>query len=206
MPLSTLSNFLVTGQLSELLKGPLLVSKVLILCHNEKVTGSFNTMELNNHWWGSPLLENNPKTFFGHIFQNYNVKDKKGAPIFKTVDNSKYTQNDADYKEDVFDDKFINAHLNEYEVIMVPDCGGNWFEYDQQKKYEDLLDLCLNLTKMLTPGGIITFSKIHDEFPLMLENKLKSSNFTVKYLPQGNIFTKTVVAQKMYSVAETPKM
>ena len=51
---------------------------------------------------------------------------------------------------------------------------------------------------MLTPRGIITISKfLNDEFTNKLQEKLRSNNFTVKFLLAEGIFPQTIVAQKM---------
>lgn len=70
---------------------------------------------------------------------------------------------------------------------MVPDCGGPWYEYQTNRIYMGrnsdgmpyyhnrsqgeinfngslLIDLCLNLLKLLKPGGLIFFAKfLYDE-------------------------------------------
>ena len=102
--MSNLSIFLRSRALSDLIMprintdaglSPLIVCKVLILCHNKKVTGSFDNFELNKHWWGTTMMKDNSTSFFKHIFKNYNLKDKENLPDFETVDNSENKFNNA---------------------------------------------------------------------------------------------------------------
>jgi hypothetical protein len=145
--------------------------KVLILCHNKMVNGKFEPLVLNNHWYGSPELQ-----IFQRIFAEYNLK---GKPIFETID----IIPGGTYQADAFSDEFINQHINDYDIVMVPDCGGPWYYlqntdlYDGGRKIRDLttdevnvnkeilITLCLKLTKVVKQGGIIQFSKFISEIP-----------------------------------------
>jgi hypothetical protein len=121
--------------------------KVLILCHNKLVTGTFDPLTLNNHWFG--LYD-----IFPRLFKKYNLE---GNPLFETVD----VKPGATYQEDAFSDDFINSHQCEYDLVMVPDCGGNWvdFQFLESEDSEPLIKLCLKITQMVKPNGIILFSK-----------------------------------------------
>jgi hypothetical protein len=136
--------------------------KVLILCHPKKVTGSFEPLVLNNHHYG-------PK--FNELFSRYKFT---GTPKFETVD----IESGGTYQDDAFSDSFINKHINEYDLIMVPDCDGPWyfqnnngvtFEHDESLR-KKLLNLCLNLTKMLKSNGIILFGKLLQEESFIINN------------------------------------
>jgi hypothetical protein len=152
--------------------------KVLILCHPQIVTGSFSPLTLKDHWYGHE--KNN---FFSKVFKDY---DLKGDVKFETVD----TLPGGNYTADAFSDEFINSHLNQYNIVMVPDCGGLWYylQDDQyprgpsliiEKKSEDeqnkdktaLIMLSLNLTRMVKPGGLIMFSKFLSETPCIINGK-----------------------------------
>jgi hypothetical protein len=149
--------------------------KVLILCHGNKygkVTGSFEPLIIKDHWYYRPL----PNSIFEQLFTKYNLK---GKPIFETVDCANINPT---YQADAFSDKFIDKHIGEYDMVMVPDCDGQWAKLqlnfipiDMERKERDLsideqnankeilITLCLNLTRILKPNGIIQFGKFLGE-------------------------------------------
>jgi len=147
--------------------------KVLILCHSQKVTGSFTPMVLNNHWLGSE---------YNNIFAEYKLT---GNPKFETID----IIPGGTYQDDAFSDTFIENHINDYDMILVPDCGGIWYELqktsidekfrkirdlteDEQNQNKTLLiEKSLNLTRMLKPNGIIYFGKFLSETPCIIRGK-----------------------------------
>jgi len=172
--------------------------KVLILCHPKIVTGSFNPLTLNNHWYGLKMQEGKPH-LFEQLFSEYNLK---GIPTFETVDPFSVSAENiikfnwppdnvrGTYIEDAFSDEFINKHIGEYYLVMVPDCGGRW--YTEQSNYpvnkENLLKLCLDLTKMVKKDGFIQFGKFLSKgcdnppppFFTDLDNLLKQNSFDTK--------------------------
>jgi hypothetical protein len=155
------------------------IKKVLILCHPKIVTGSFEPLILKNHWYGLVIQEN--KSIFEHLFLEYKLK---GIPIFETVD----IILGGTYKDDVFNDKFINEHLEEYDLVIVPDCGGPWYYLQNEENEENdikFLEICGNLVKMLKPNGIIQFGKFlrDDNRKLVnrLEEYLNNKKFIVNY-------------------------
>jgi len=153
--------------------------KVLILCHPQIVTGSFSPLTLKDHWYGHE--KNN---FFSKVFKDY---DLKGDVKFETVD----TLPGGNYTADAFSDEFINKHINDYDVLVVPDCGGPWYELQMISQYQMtsstfkkvkdytkeeintniklLIDLSLKLTKVVKPNGIINFSKFLHAGEIIIE-------------------------------------
>lgn len=149
--------------------------KVLILCHGSlygKVTGSFEPLIIKNHWYDSPLSN----SIFKQLFTKYNLK---GNPVFETVDCSNIKPT---YQADAFSNEFIDKHIGEYDMVMVPDCDGQWaklqlnyipknymgkerdLSIEEQNANKELLIIsCLNLTKILKPNGIIQFGKFLGE-------------------------------------------
>jgi len=182
--------------------------KVLILCHPELVNGSFEPLTLNNHWWGM-LLGDNELPIFNDIFREYNLK---GKPKFDTVD----IIPGGTFQEDAFNDEFINKHIDDYDLIMVPDCNGPWAElqssvkpiFDGNRKYPVLqnltldeqndnktilITLCLNLIKMIKSGGIIVFSKLIAEKPCMINLKsFDTFSSALNYYLNQNGFTTNI--------------
>lgn len=139
--------------------------KVLILCHNKHVTGSFTPLNLQNHWFG-------PLNLFSRIFSDYGLK---GNVSFETVD----LLPGGNYKGDAFSDDFIATRQNRYDIVMEPDCGGVWYHLQQDKDSEDennknkaeLIRLSLNLGKMVKSGGLIMFSKFLSKTPCIINGR-----------------------------------
>ena len=148
--------------------------KVLILCHNKLVTGTFEPLTLNNHWF---CLYN----IFPRLFEKYNLK---GNPLFETVD----VNPGSTYQMDAFSDEFVNSHKNEYDLVMVPDCNGSWYEFQDGVKEsdDDFLSLCLKLTIMVKPTGLILFSKLMKKnlIPL-LNDVLQRNNFITEIINEN---------------------
>ena len=143
--------------------------KVLILCHPEQVTGTFEPLKINNHWID---------LYFQNIFSKYNLR---GTPKFDTVD----TKEGGTYQDDAFNPNFINKHINDYDLVLVPDCGGPWYYYqgdyhlvwknvpkhilkDPKGNKTLLITLVLDLCKMVKPGGLIYFGKFLSEEPCII--------------------------------------
>ena len=131
--------------------------KVLILCHNKLVTGSFEPLTLENHWYGMPFFPNKD-TILNCLFKKYNLT---GNPIFDTID----VLPGGTLTGDAFSDDFINfidtSIEKKYDLVMVPDCGGPWVQLRCNDEAETkLIYLSLKLTKLVKPNGIIQFGKI----------------------------------------------
>ena len=150
--------------------------KVLILCHNKLVTGTFEPLTLNNHWYG--LYD-----IFPRLFEQYNLK---GNPLFETVD----VKPGGTYQKDAFSDDFINSRQGEYDLVMIPDCNGNWadFIFSEPRQHERLIELCLKITRMVKPNGIILFSKFIHTNDLMssLSDVLKNHGFSTNIINESN--------------------
>ena len=149
--------------------------KVLIYCHPRIVTGSFEPLVIENHWYGTtPSIDDN---IFKLLFTKYNLK---GEAIFETVD----INSGGTYQADGFSDEFIELNKGKYDLILVPDCAGIWYklqkdgEYDMRfNKIKDytqeeqninktlLITTSLKLTTMLKDKGIISFGKFMSETP-----------------------------------------
>jgi len=188
--------------------------KVLILCHPHIVSGGFSPLTLKDHWYGHE--KNN---FFSKVFKDY---DLKGDVRFETVD----TLPGGNYTADAFSDEFINSHLNQYNIVMVPDCGGLWYylQDDQyprgpslkitEKKSEDeqnkdktaLIMLSLNLTRMVKPGGLIMFSKFLSETPCIIngENFKTFSSALTKKLEENGFECRSFPLNPLIIVAKKP--
>ena len=148
--------------------------KVLILCHPEKVTGSFKPLSLKNHWFNYHIKE---------LFEEYNLT---GTPLFETVD--RYSG--GTYTADAFSQEFISKHQNEYDLVLVPDCAGPWYKlqnpgesndirvigrpYSEDEintNLETLISLSLNLTTLVKQNGIIAFAKFLHKTPCIINGQ-----------------------------------
>lgn len=117
------------------------------------------------------------------------------------------------YKVDGFSDEFINVNLNKYNLVVIPDCGGDWVSF-QEPNYEELLiDKIINVLKLVKDNGIIVFGKIISDNPV----NIKGENYnnlidaiiyyiipygfitkiiTIQDTPESCISNKLIVAQK----------
>jgi hypothetical protein len=122
--------------------------KMLIYCHNRIVD---LTRADTNHWQG---------------------------PIFKQI----LTERGIDPREikvdtidrlpggtivaDGFSKSFIDLHENEFDMVILPDCGGKWYEFQKEhndENFQSLLSLMIELLRLVKPGGVIMFGKILHE-------------------------------------------
>jgi hypothetical protein len=137
--------------------------KVLIYCHPHKVFWINNT--LYGHWM-APLMQQ-------IILQM--IEKKTDNVIIKTVDIIK----GGDFNEDAFHENFYKKHCNEYDLIFLPDCAGEWYylqcNYEEDyvihlkhdnycyKSPDELKEMFLNIIKnvdsMLKNGGRLYISK-----------------------------------------------
>jgi hypothetical protein len=158
--------------------------RVLILCHPRLVTGTFEPLVLNDHWWGS---DENGNPYMESLIPH----GMTGDPTFDTVDIKK----GGTFTADAFSDSFNDQHIEEYDLIIAPDCGGVWYTHQESSDDNDkdeLIFLCLGLTRMLKPGGLVQFGKFFDgqclingmEFPSFkdgLHHCLEQIGFTVTF-------------------------
>ena len=166
--------------------------KVLILCHPRPVTGTFVPLTLENHWWG---LDIQGVKIFNELLSSYNLT---GQPIFETID----TLSGGTYQDDAFSDSFINRHINDYDLVLVPDCGGPWYHLqDSTRKTQEeendnksiLITLSLQLTNIVKPNGIIVFSKFINESPCNIDGMpFESLANALNYFLQQNGFTSEI--------------
>ena len=120
-------------------------SKMLIYCHNRIVDlNSANT----NHWQG-PIF--------------------KQILIERGIDPTKIRVDTIDKVPggtivgDGFSKSFIDSHEHEFDIVILPDCGGLWIEFQKEhndENFQRLLSLMIELIRLVKPGGTIMFGKI----------------------------------------------
>ena len=149
--------------------------KVLIYCHapysnniEDQIICNFDNGQLLSHWWGLNGI-------FKTLTQTDEFKDLSGIHICDTVDIQKEY---ATFVKDGFNSDFIENKLQNYDLVMVPDCDGDWFNCQVNnygKTHEDLLIIVNNMINALKDNAVIVFSKFMDykQNELLFEDKLK---------------------------------
>lgn len=156
--------------------------KVLIVAHN-KIIETEND-KIINHW-------------YSEIIYNILVENNMLNAFYETVD----IQNGGTYRSNVFSDDFINDHINDYDVIICPDCGGEWYTLQESRNYNDFTKLIIKLTKMLKPEGLLLLDKfIYHEFrELTLNLLIDELNYIIyerEYIMFGQSFHNFILAKK----------
>lgn len=140
---------------SRLREGPTGKSLILIYCHPKKVFYK----DKSSHWWlESYDGELGQKSIMDYILDKNNIKPD--STIFKTVD----IHNNPDYKMDGFSSEFISKHQNEFDMVLLPDCGGRWYDIINMKDETEqsilLYSLIESLAYIVKPGGKLYLSKL----------------------------------------------
>ena len=152
------------------------MTKILIAGHDKIVTGSLSPPSLQNHWFGLTGI-------FEQII--YDISIPKERAVFETVD----IQPGGTHQQDVFSDDFITQHLDEYDLVLIPDLGAsknatfcgipfdkkhNWYALQETKNiYTNvpktseeiqmdlnmLIAISLKLTQIVKKDGYLFFGK-----------------------------------------------
>jgi hypothetical protein len=164
-------------------------SKILIFCHARIVSGTLDNLDY--HWWRDKIREISCELKLS------------GNIIFDTVDVIK----GGTYQRDGFSEDFIIEHLGEYDIVLIPDCGGKWFTLQQDKKLLDknLSELInnnvINVLRLVKLGGAIIFSKIYDNKKCNINGKLFEDLFSAMiYFMEQNGFRTEKRYYEMYQI------
>jgi hypothetical protein len=139
--------------------------KMLIYCHNRIVD---LTRVDTNHWQGP-------------IFKQ--VLTERGIdPTTIKVDTIDIAPGGT-IVGDGFSKSFIDSHENEFDIVILPDCGGKWYEFQKahnDENFQSLLSLMIELLRLVKPGGIIMFGKIlhEDWFNRRLTDALQNASIS----------------------------
>ena len=165
---------------------------ILIYCHPK----SANTHFLKNHLIIPALI--------GEDINNDVEKEKalnKGKLIYDKA--NKITLDITNYESlnvfsnygptilaDGFSDDFIDKNQI-YDYVFLPDCSGDWWFFQINKKYDKFINLILKLTKLLKIDGKLIMSKFVNEKyynQVFQDFQLKhSDNFQIKKFTIDNI-------------------
>ena len=126
--------------------------EILIACHPKKVSIFVNKNTDNYyHWWNLWLQNFIKDKYNSESLDDFNIN-------VTTVDiQANGTQNIID---DVFNEQFIIDHTNKFDIILYPDCAGEWFtvmnEPNMIKSHAELVNKVLPLVKS---NGFAIFQK-----------------------------------------------
>lgn len=128
---------------------------ILVYCHPRKI----NYDDKSSHWWlGTNYADISSRPVIDYILERNNIKPKSAK--FHTVD----IQGTPDYITDGFSSEFISQHQNEFDVVMLPDCEGRWWEIinsgDDTEKSILLYSLIENLMTIIKSRGKLYLSKL----------------------------------------------
>ena len=136
--------------------------KMLIYCHNRIVD---LTRADTNHWQGP-------------IFKQ--VLTERGIDPMKIKVDTIDIVPGGTIVADGFSKSFIDSHENEFDIVILPDCGGLWYEFQKEhndENFQRLLSLMIELLRLVKPSGIIMFGKIlyEDWFDRRLTDALQNA-------------------------------
>lgn len=120
---------------------------ILVYCHNKKIKTDMNHTKIDNGHWQFEI--------FNSIINMYNLNNI----IIKTVD----ILPGGDYMADGFSDDFINKYSGKFNIVILPDCGGDFFTFQENKQIEKLNALFEKILRLLKINGILIVGKILNE-------------------------------------------
>ncbi len=128
---------------------------ILVYCHPRKI----NYDDKSSHWWLSNTYDDiSRKPIMDYILERANIKAHNTK--FNTVDISGI----PNYKEDGFSSSFITKHKNEFDIVMLPDCGGRWYDISLIRDTEEasimLYTLIESILTIIKKNGYLYLSKL----------------------------------------------
>lgn len=112
--------------------------RVLIYCHPKPVS-----LTNENSHWQIPIFKK--------------ILEDRGIDINHVKIDTIDVENGGTIKNNGFSNRFINSHKNEFDIVILPDCAGEWFNF--KNDVYKLIELMLNLLEIVKTGGIIMFGK-----------------------------------------------
>ena len=168
-------------------KEKMVKKKILILCH-PKIVSINDKGELQNHFYGDTNLN-----IFNRLLPHFTLNKDD---VIETVD----IKQGGTYKDDVFANgvnAFTSTHMNEYDLVLLPDCEGKWMTEDDEQNF---VIMCMNLTNMVKQYGFIIFGKLvkmETNFYVSLIDKLKeNTQFNVCDTSIVESIGRVIIAQK----------
>lgn len=157
---------------------------VLILCHPKII--KIKNDKIINHWYNDIILT---------VLNKYNIDIN--LLNFETVD----VLSGGNFKNDCFSEEFQMANHKKYDMIIMPDCAGNWFKFQQEHNEEKFRSLLLGVITMLKDNSLILIDKlIYPEFKILTEFVLVESGFEIIPILNsklfGNNYNRFILASK----------
>ena len=131
--------------------------KALILCHNRHMDD-----DLSDHFLGEQFKAFQETYFPGSNFEYHTVDILDLHPEFNTLGAVHTTH----FKKDAWSDEFTSDHENEYDMVIMPDCGGVWAMdvYSRVDHWEKTLKEIVRKTlKLVSRSGILVIGKLADQ-------------------------------------------
>lgn len=102
---------------------------------------------------------------------------------------------EATYKMDGFSDEFIDEHAGKYDFVFLPDCGGDWWDFQVNDDLKGFFTLISNVQRLLVPkelskeGGILVMGKLQRKrFRDIIAKKCKMVQNPAYSFEQGNVY------------------
>lgn len=156
---------------------------VLILCH-PKIINIQNGI-ITNHWYNDIILR---------ILKIYNIDIN--FLLFDTVD----IRQGGTIVDDCFSEEFQFKHLYEYDMIILPDCGGKWYTLQEEHNLVEFRTLVTGITTMLKYNSSILIDKfIYPEFRECTRLLLEELGFIIRTIDCelfGNKYAHFIFATK----------
>jgi hypothetical protein len=128
---------------------------ILVYCHPRKI----NYNDKSSHWWlSNTYADISRKPIMDYILEHNNIKPTSAK--FNTVD----IHGTPDYITDGFSSEFISQHQNEFDIVLLPDCGGIWHDISLIRDNEDasimLYTLIESILTIVKKNGYLYLSKL----------------------------------------------
>ncbi len=111
-------------------------NQILIMCHPRK-------LETHGHW----LLDSDIKPLI--------EKER--------IDNYEFITGDiisgGDIQDDLFSDGFINQNIENFNAVIMPDCGGFWYTLQESKECDKLYKIIKKVMNIVKKNGVLFISK-----------------------------------------------
>ena len=152
------------------------VSSILVYCHPQKI----NYQKKTSHFWLTNTCTYSKltsKPIMDYILDRNNIKPE--STVFRTVDIDETNISSPDYKIDGFSSEFISHHKNNFDIVILPDCGGRWWDIinipDQTEQSFLLYSLIESILTIVKPGGKLYLAKL-----MFREKVLNDVSFNLK--------------------------
>ena len=135
---------------------------ILVFCHRNLIT--LSSGKYSGHWNLECFLD----TIDLFIRNTYGGSYDPRAHnlIFQTID----VKSGGNYVDDGFSLSFCQRFQGQFDLVYLPDCGGQWYHLQEAHNYEEFRHLLNNVLLLINSHGVIWTSKfIYPEFKTLVE-------------------------------------